>query len=80
LVYYAAFGDADIFHCLRLSIESMLRFGRRRHEILLLTRADDRMTWPTHSGNWLISVLGLGCTSLSFRVRIRSTGASLAPA
>jgi hypothetical protein len=41
LVYYAAFGDADIFACLRLSIGSLLRFGGWPHEVLVLTRESD---------------------------------------
>jgi hypothetical protein len=41
LVYYAAFGDADIVACLRHSIASLLRFGGWSHEILVLTRESD---------------------------------------
>jgi hypothetical protein len=41
LVYYAAFGDADIVACLRHSIGSLLMFGGWSHEILVLTRESD---------------------------------------
>lgn len=41
LVYYAAFGDEDIFRCLSLSIQSLLHPGQYRGEIAVITSPDD---------------------------------------
>ena len=41
LVYYAAFGEDDIFRCLSLSIRSLLHPGQYRGEIAVITSSDD---------------------------------------
>jgi len=41
LVYYAAFGQPDIFACLRIAVQSLLDFGQWMHDIAVLTRSED---------------------------------------
>ena len=58
LIYYAAFGGMDIFECLRLSVRSVLTYGQWRHDILVLTTADqagivDRLLAPLGLGRRL---------------------------
>ena len=55
LVYYAAFGDDDIFGCLRAAIESLLEFGKWTHDIGVLTRLED-----VERVNAAVADLGLG--------------------
>lgn len=55
LIYYAAFGSMDIFECLRLSVQSVLTCGQWRHDILVLTTAEqagivDRLLAPLGLG------------------------------
>jgi hypothetical protein len=41
LAYYAAFGKAEVFDCLRVAIRSLLTFGNWEHDIAVLTRVED---------------------------------------
>jgi hypothetical protein len=41
LAYYAAFGNAEVFACLRIAIQSLLAFGRWTHDIAVLTSVAD---------------------------------------
>jgi hypothetical protein len=41
LAYYAAFGDPEVFACLRVAIQSLLTFGHWAHDIAVLTRIED---------------------------------------
>ncbi|HEY2617104.1 MAG TPA: hypothetical protein VGI78_07175 [Acetobacteraceae bacterium] len=41
LAYYAAFGNAEVFACLRIAIQSLLTFGRWTHDIAVLTSDAD---------------------------------------
>ncbi len=41
LAFYAAFGDDEIFECLRVAVTSLLKIGRWAHDIAVLTRSED---------------------------------------
>lgn len=41
LAYYAAFGNAEVFACLRIAIQSLLAFGGWTHDIAVLTSVTD---------------------------------------
>jgi hypothetical protein len=41
LAYYAAFGRAEVFECLQIAVRSLLIFGNWKHDIGVLTRAED---------------------------------------
>ncbi len=41
LAYYAAFGNSEVFDCLQIAIRSLLSFGNWKHDIAVLTRAED---------------------------------------
>lgn len=40
LVYFPVFSAPEMFDCLELAVRSLLRFGRWRYEVLVLTAAD----------------------------------------
>jgi hypothetical protein len=45
LIYYAAFGQDEVFGCLRIAIESLFEFGDYDGDVLLITD-HTHATWP----------------------------------
>jgi hypothetical protein len=55
LVYFAAFYAPEVFDCLELAVRSLVRFGRWRYDVLVLTGAETVDTVRTR-----LAPLGLG--------------------